>query len=204
MPDLPIVAPGYGEELFPETEDLSGILSNRCVVDRAVLTEAIRAAMNRPFLKVLRWVEILLCALCLGLMVKAIQGGESRLAVWCGSVAVMIGFFYLQQFVRYPKKAVKNQLTRVAVDEGTLAPEDTLWFKDENVARRRGEQGEILHMPYGNIRRVFETRRLFVITTKHNRLIPLDKKGFADGTAEDFCRLIAEKTGKAVRRDPKL
>lgn len=205
MSELPIVAPGYEPEYeTPVAEDLTGILSNTCVIDKRVLTECIRTAMNRPFFKVLRWVEIVLAVLCVGLTVKAIQGGEARLAVWCGSVAVMIGFFFLQQFVLYPKKAVKNQITRQAMDDGTLALENRLWFKDENVANRRGEQEQILHMPYANIRRVTETSRLFVITTKHNRLIPLDKAGFADGTAEDFRRRIAEKTGKPVRRDPKL
>ena len=89
MSDLPIVAPGYVED-GPEAEDLSGCLVNTCVLSRAVLTETIRAAMNRPVFRVLRIVEPALALLCLGLLIWAVSDGQPRYAIWCGFLLVML------------------------------------------------------------------------------------------------------------------
>ena len=195
MSELPIVAPGYEEE--PEVEDVTGLLANRCVVDRETLTEAMDAAMHTPFFRVLRVAEPILMLASLGLLLWSVFDhlGAAPIIRWSFVLAMLL-YFYWQQFIRYPKKAVENQLVRQAVDEGTLAPETWLYFKEENIARRRGEAEELLHMPYGNIKRLLETDRLLVIATRRRRLIPLDKAGFENGTAADFLRLIAEKCPK--------
>ncbi|MBO4418924.1 MAG: YcxB family protein [Oscillospiraceae bacterium] len=195
MPDLPIVAPGYAPE-EPEAEDLSGCLTNTCVLNRAVLTETMQAAMNRPFFRVLRVGEPLLALLCLGLLIWAVTDGQPRYAIWCGFLLVMLGFFYVQQFLLYPKKAVKNQLLRQLRDDGAAELENRLYFTQESVANRRGDSAQVLHMDYGKIRRVTETERLIVLTTRTRRLIPLDKSGFENGTVEDLNALLQAKCPK--------
>ena len=192
MSDLPIVAPGY-EERPPEAEELSGCLSNTCVLDRAVLTEALTAAMNRPFFRVLRIGEPILALLCLGLLVWAITDSQPRFALWCGFLLAMICFFYVQQFLWYPKKAVKNQLLRQAVEDGARELVNRIYFTEANVANRRGDSDLVLHMDYGKLKGVTETDHLIVLTTKANRLISLDKQGFENGTAEDLLTLLQEK-----------
>lgn len=188
MSDLPIVAPGYADE--PETEDLSGCLTNTCVLNQAVLTEALGTAMRRPFFRVLRMVETGLAALSLGLLIWAVADGQPRFALLCGFLLAMICFFYVQQFLWYPKKAVKNQLLRQALEDGAEELVNRLYFTQENVGNRRGDSDQVLHMDYSKIKRFSETDRLFVLTTQANRLIPLDKVGFTNGTAEDLKALL--------------
>ena len=177
-----------------EEEALDGCLSNLTVLDKAVLDEAMRAALNRPFFRILRIAEPVLAACFLGLGLWALLAGDAgHLPLWCGFLVLMIGFFYVQQFVWYPRKAVKNQLMHQAMDDGQAALENRLWFTEENVANRRGEGGQVLHMPYGRIKRLTETPRLLILTTRSNRLIPLDKQGFENGSAEDLKKLLRRK-----------
>lgn len=191
MSDLPIVAPGYEDET--EAEDLSGCLTNVTVLNRAVLTETLAAAMHRPFFRVLRAVEAVLAAVSLGLLIWALADGQTRFALWCGFLLLMLGFYYVQQFVRYPKKAVKNQLRRQAVDDGAEELVNRLYFTEENIGNRRGDSDLVLHMDYGKLKRITETPNLIVLTTKANRLISLDKTGFENGTAEDLKKLLQNK-----------
>ena len=199
MPDLPIVAPGYEPEAqAPEAEALDGCLMNVCVIDKAVLTETMKAAMRRPFFRFLRWAELLLMAAALGLMIWALLTKQSGMTVLQAAfLLLMAGFFFVQQFVLYPRRAVKNQLLRQAVDEGSTALTNRLWFTERNVANRRGEGEEIRHMAYDQIKRVSETPELILLTTRRNRLISLDKQGFENGTAEDLYELLARKAPKA-------
>lgn len=194
MPDLPIVAPGYEDEDFSETQALEACLMNICVLGRATLTEAMEASMKRPFFRVLRGLELAVLLAAAGLLIWSIAAKQSTLTVLeAVFLLAMAGFFYLQQFVLYPRRAVKNQLTRQALEDGAEALENRLWFTPENVANRRGEGDQLLHMPYENIKRVTETEHLIVLTTRRNRLIPLDKAGFANGSAEDLYRLLESK-----------
>ncbi len=196
MSDLPIVAPGYAPEPeLPEPEALSGVLCNVCILNKAVLTETIGVAMNRPFFRVLRILEPLLMLFSLGLGIWAFREGRMELVIRCGFLLAMLVFFYLQQLVIYPRKAVKNQLRRQAMDDGAAELENRLWFTEENVANRRGESEQILHMDYDKLKRVTRTPRLLVLTTRRNRLIPLDRAGFENGTEEELLRLLYEKTG---------
>lgn len=206
MPELPIVAPGYEEENeAAEAEALSGCLTNLCVLDREVLTEAMRGAMDRPFFRVLRIVELAVIAAAIGLLIWTLAAKQDLSTVLQAVfLLAAAAFFYVQQFVRYPKKAVKNQLTRQALDDGSAALENRLYFTAENVANRRGEGEQLLHMPYENIKRVSETRRLILLTTRRNRVIPLDKRGFSNGGPAELYRLLAEKApnAKTERRNP--
>jgi hypothetical protein len=88
---------------------------------------------------------------------------------------------------------VKNQLLRQALDEGSTALVNRLYFTPDRVANRRGDSDQVLHMDYEKIKRVTQTPNLFVLTTRRNRLIPLDKAGFRNGGPEDFLALMAEK-----------
>lgn len=198
MSDLPMIAPGYEEpEAESELEALEGCLMNSCVIDRAVLTETMQAAMNRPFFRFLRWTELIVMAAALGLLIWALaskQGGSTVLqAVF---LLVMAAFFFLQQFVFYPRRAVKNQLMRQILDDGTRELTNRLWFTEENVANLRGEGDELRHMDYDKVKRVSESQNLILLTTRRNRLISLDKQGFANGTAEDLYRLLERKCPK--------
>ena len=196
MYQLPIVAPGYGEEP-PREEDLSRCLSNTCVIDKAVLTEALRGALDRPFFRILRIGEPLLIALCLGLLIWTLAARRGTgPAVLLGFVLVSVCLLYWLQFIRYPKKSVHDQLVKQAVEDGTLELENRLYFTQENVANRRGKRRDTLHMGYDKIKRVFETPRLIVLTTRRNRLIPLDKAGFANGGPEELYRLLTRKCPK--------
>lgn len=192
MADLPVVAPGYEDESPDETPE--GCLMNLCVLDRGVLTEAMEASMKRPFFRVLGGIELAVLLAAAGLLIWAVAARQSVLTVLEAIfLLAMAGFFYLQQFVLYPRRAVKNQLLRQALEDGAEALENRLWFTPENVANRRGEGDQLLHMPYENIKAVTETERLIVLTTRRNRLIPLDKAGFTNGTAEDLYRLLEDK-----------
>ena len=192
MPELPMVAPGYEDEYLDETPE--GCLMNLCVLDRGVLTEAMEASMKRPFFRVLGGIELAVLLAAAGLLIWALAARQSALTVLeAVFLLAMAGFFYLQQFVLYPRRAVKNQLLRQALEDGAEALENRLWFTPENVANRRGEGDQLLHMPYENIKAVTETERLIVLTTRRNRLIPLDKAGFTNGTAEDLYRLLEDK-----------
>lgn len=200
MPELPIVAPGYEEEneTAEAEEALSGCLMNLCVIDKAVLTEALGAALRRPFFRILRAVELIVVAAALGLVIWAIaskQAGSTLLQA-CFLLAAA-AFFYAQQFLLYPRRAVKNQLLRQALDEGSAALENRLWFTEENVANRRGESDELRHMDYQKIKRVSESERLIVITTRSRSLIPLDKSGFENGGPEELYRLLRRKAPQA-------
>lgn len=198
MSDLPIVAPGYAPEPeLPETEALSGVLCNVCILNKAVLTETIGVAMNRPFFRVLRILEPLLMLFSLGLGIWAFREGRMELVIRCGFLLAMLVFFYLQQLVIYPRKAVKNQLRRQAMDDGAAELENRLWFTEENVANRRGESDELRHMDYQKIKRVSETERLIVISTRSRSLIPLDKSGFENGGPEELYRLLRRKAPQA-------
>lgn len=202
MSELPMIAPGY-EDREPPDQDLSGCLSNLCVIDSAVLTEAMRAAMNRPFFRLLRIAELLLAALFLaGLIWAAVTSQGLGTLLWYAFLLLMLGFFFIQQFIWYPKRAVKNQLRRQALEDGAAALTNRLWFTEENVANRRGEGDQLLHMDYDRIKRVSETPRLIVLTTRANRLIPLDKAGFENGGPEDLLKLLERKCPriKRVRR----
>ena len=197
MSELPAVAPGYEDDVPQEDEALSGCLMNTCVLDKAALQEAMKASMRRPFFRVLRAIELLVAAAALGLLIWAVAAKQSSStilqAVFLLAAAL---FFFVQQFILYPRRAVKNQLLRQALDEGAAALKNRLWFTEENVANRRGDSPELRHMDYKKIKRVSETRRLILLTTRRNRVIPLDKKGFENGSAEDLFRLLAVKCPK--------
>ena len=135
----------------------------------------------------------MLAAVSLGLLIWALADGQTRFALWCGFLLLMLGFYYVQQFVRYPKKAVKNQLRRQAVDDGAEELVNRLYFTEENIGNRRGDSDLVLHMDYGKLKRITETPNLIVLTTKANRLISLDKTGFENGTAEDLKKLLQNK-----------
>ena len=198
MSDLPMIAPGYETE-GPQYEDVSGCLTNRCVIDKQTLTEAMHAALNTPFFRRLRIAELCLMVLSLGLLIWSIVGGLGLMpAIWSGFALLMLAYFFWQQFLRYPKNAVRNQLTRQARDDGSAALENWLYFQEENIANRRGEAEELLHMPYTKIRLLLETRRLYVLKTKSKNLIPLDKSGFTNGTGDDFRKLLARKCPRAL------
>ena len=200
MAELPPIAPGYEPE-DPPVEDVSGCLSNRCVLDKSTLNEALRTAMDTPFFRVLRILEPCLMAVTLGLLIwAAVKGLGATPILFYSLLLTALVYFYLQQFVLYPRRAVKNQILRQALNDGATAPENLLYFKAENIANRRGDAQELLHMPYEKIKRVTESRRLIVLTTRSKNLIPLDKSGFACGTAEDLWQLLAEKCPKADLR----
>lgn len=197
MPDLPMIAPGYGDD-EPVCEDLTHSLQNTCVIDKSVLTEAMGAATSQPLLRVLRIVEPALIALCLGMLIWTVATKKGTgPAVLIGFVLVSITFLFLWQFLIYPRRTVKQLHLRQALEDGTLALTNRLWFTDENVANRRGDSERVLHMGYDRIKRVSETGRLIVITTRTNHLVPLDKAGFENGGAEDFYRLIERKAPNA-------
>ena len=65
------------------------------------------------------------------------------------------------------------------------------------MANLRGEGDELRHMDYGKIKRISETRRLILLTTRRNRVIPLDKKGFSNGDSGELYKLLALKAPKA-------
>ena len=112
MAELPIVAPGYEEENeAAEAEALSGCLMNLCVIDKAVLTEAMGAALRRPFFRILRAVELIVAAAALGLVIWAIASKQagSTLVQACFLLAAA-AFFYAQQFHLYPRRAGKPAL----------------------------------------------------------------------------------------------
>lgn len=199
MPDLPPVAPGYEPEYeAPQPEDVSGCLSNRCLLNEQTLTEAMKLAMQTPLFRVLRIGEPCLMAVSLVLLIWALVKKLGATPVlFYGLLLAALLFFYVQQIVLYPRRAVKNQLLRQAEDYGTLELENRLYFKEENVANRRGEAEELLHMPYEKLRSVREGERLIILITKRKNTVPLDKNGFENGTAEDFWRLIAVKAPKA-------
>ena len=199
MPDLPIVAPGYEPEYeAPEAEDVGGCLANRCVLNKETFAEAMDLALRTPFFRVLRIGEPCLAAVALGLLIWAVvkRLGATTIGFYSLLLAALL-YFFLQQFVFYPKRAVKNQLLRQASDYGTLELENRLYFKAENVANRRGEAEELLHMPYDRLKRIVAGERLIVLITKRKNAIPLDRDGFENGTAEDLLRLLAEKAPAA-------
>ena len=199
MSDLPIVAPGYEPEEAEEQENLDGVLMNLCVIDEATLRETMAAAMRtNPALRILRIAEPVLGVITLGLLIYSLIVGAGATAVLINAfMLIMLTYFFVQQFILYPKKAVKNQLRRQAADDGTLALENRLYFREENVANRRGEGDLLLHMPYGKIRRAAADGRLIVLTTKSKNTIPLDRGGFFNGTEEDFWALLAKKAPQA-------
>ncbi|MCR5552421.1 MAG: YcxB family protein [Oscillospiraceae bacterium] len=199
MTDLPPVAPGYETEYdLPEAEDVSGCLANCCVLNKETLTEALSLALRTPLFRVLRILEPCLAAIALGLLIWALvkQLGTAPVLFY-GLLLAALLYFYLQQFVLYPKKAVKNQLIRQGTDYGTPELENWLYFKEENVANRRGEAEELLHMPYDKLRRIIVGERLIVLVTKSRNSIPLDRAGFENGSAEDLLRLLARKAPDA-------
>ena len=202
MSDLPIVAPGYEEpEAESELDALSGCLKNTCVIDKAVLTESMKAAMRRPFFRFLFWTELIVMAAALGLLIWAIAARQSSTTILQAVfLLVMAGFFFVQQFILYPRRAVKNQLLRQAMDEGTTELTNRLWFTEDSVANLRGDSDEVRHMEYKKIKRVMETRNLILLTTRRNRLISLDKRGFENGTAEDLYRILEAKCPKLQKR----
>ena len=194
MSDLPMNAPGFAPDGGTQADGMEGVLTNRCVIDRAVLTEAMDGAMRTPFFRVLRVLEPILAVLALGLLIWAVSARRGTgPVIWNGFLLVMVSFFYVQQFIIYPRRAVKNQLTRQLLDDGTEALENHLYFTEENVANRRGQADALLHMDYAKIKRVSGTKRLILLTTRANRVIPLDRAGFSGGTAEDLLRLLREK-----------
>ena len=197
---LPPVAPGYEEDPWEE-EDLTGVLSNTCLLDKTNLTEAMKAAMDAPFLRATRILEPILMVLSLGLLIWAVVARRGAAPIlWGAFLLGMTGFFYVQQMVLYPRRAVKNQLTRQALEDGAAELENRLWFREENIANRRGEGDQLLHMGYDKVKRLAETRRLIVITTRRNRLIPLDKEGFQNGGPAEFWGLMARKAPQAPQR----
>lgn len=202
MSDLPIVAPGYEPEEAPAREDLEGVLMNLCVIDEKTLRQTMQAALRtNPALRILRVAEPVLALAVLGLLIYSIVVDAGATAVLINAfMLIMLCYFYLQQFVFYPKKAVKNQLQRQAVDDGTLTLENRLYFREENVANRRGESDQLLHMPYSRIRSAAADGRLIVLTTKSKNTIPLDREGFANGTEEEFWRLLRTKAPQAKLR----
>ncbi len=201
MAELPITAPGYEAPTeAEEREDVTGVLSNRCLLNKETFTEAVKVAMGAPVLRFIRYLELFLMAVCVGLMLWALVGKQgAQMLIWPGFALAMLLYFYWQQFVNYPKKAVKNRMVRLALDEGAEELENLLYFKEENIANRRGEAETLLHMPYRKVKRLTESRRLIVITTKSRHLVPLDRQGFENGDEADFWRLIRRKAPKAKR-----
>ena len=194
MTELPFIAPGYEAREPEEPQVPAGALTNLCVIDKSVLAEAMAGAMRTPFLRFLRVLEPILAALALGLLLWAILARRGAGPVlWGAFLLTMVLFFYLQQFILYPRRAVRNQLTRQILEDGTDRLENRLYFTEENVANRRGQGDALLHMDYSKIKRVSGTKRLILLTTRANRVIPLDRAGFSGGTAEDLLRLLREK-----------
>lgn len=195
MAELPMIAPGY-EEQAP-AEELEGVLTNTCVIDKSVLTEAMEAAMRTPFLRSLRVLGPCLMVLCLGLLIWSLATGQGAgPSLWWGFLLGMVSFFYVQQFLLYPRRAVKDQLLRQIRDDGTDRLVNRLYFTEENVGNRRGDSDLVLHMDYDKIKRLTQTRRLLVITTRRNRLIPLDKNGFTNGSRAELEALLRRKVPK--------
>lgn len=194
MSELPFTAPGCGAGDPTGPEIPAETLTNLCVIDRSVLAEAMTGGMSTPFFRFLRVLEPILAALALGLLLWAILARRGTGPVlWGGFLLTMVLFFYFQQILLYPRRAVKNQLTRQILEDGIDRLENRLYFTDENVANRRGQGDTLLHMDYSKIKRVSGTPRLILLTTRANRIIPLDRAGFSGGTAEDLLRLLREK-----------
>ena len=56
MAELPITAPGYEAPTeAEEREDITGVLSNRCLLNRETFTEAVKVAMGAPVLRFIRY-----------------------------------------------------------------------------------------------------------------------------------------------------
>lgn len=198
MSDLPMIAPGYDAEDWEPEEDVRYVLTNRCMLNRATYTEAVHTAMGTPLLRIIRYFELFLMAVILGLLLWVIIGKlGARPIIWLGFALAMLLYFYWQQFIKYPKKAVRNRMINLALNDGVDEVENYLYFKQENIANRRGDAERLLHMPYKKVKRLTESDRLIVITTKSRHAVPLDRQGFQNGTEEDFWRLIAEKAPKA-------
>lgn len=196
MYQLPIVAPGYGEEP-PREEGLSRCLSNTCVIDKAVLTEALRGGSGPPLFPD-----------------PADRGAPAHRPVpgsadldpgrppghgARGAAGLRAGIrlpALLAPVHPLPQKIRPRPAGEAGVEDGTLELENRLYFTQENVANRRGKRRDTLHMGYDKIKRVFETPRLIVLTTRRNRLIPLDKAGFANGGPEELYRLLTRKCPK--------
>ncbi len=193
MAELPMIAPGY-DESPRDSENLEDCLSNCCVIDKSVLREAMGAALRQPLLRVLGLVEPLLIALCLGMLIWTLVNKKGTgPAVLIGLVLAAVSFLCLWQFVIYPRRTVKQLLLRQALEDGSLALPNRLYFTPENVANRRGDSPRVLHMGYDRIKRVSETPRLIVLTTRRKHLIPLDKEGFSNGNAQDLYKLLRQK-----------
>jgi len=174
------------------------VLSHRCVLSEQTLRRAMDLALKAAFFRVLRVLEPLLAAVSLALLIWALAKGLGTAPVLFYSLLLAASvFFYVQQFIRYPRRAVKNQLLRQAADWGTPEPEARLWFGPESVARCVGDADEPQHMPYEKIRSVREDGELIVLLTRSRNVIPLPKDGFENGTAEDLWRLLARRAPQA-------
>ena len=186
-----MIAPGY-ETSAPE-ESTVGVLSNRCLLDRPCLTEALRASMRSPLICALQAVDLGLMALFAGLLILAIvkKAGAGPI-IEAALLLIMVSYFYIYQFLYLPRRLVKKQILHYATIDGYR--DNEIFFFPANVGNRRGE--EILHMDYGRIKRVNESARYIVLTTGGSNLIPLDKTRFENGGPEDFWRLLAQYSPK--------
>ena len=202
MSDYPLDPLDIEAGQSPRQEELEGVLCNRCILEEQTLRRTMQAAMRaNPLLRIGKIAEPVLAVLALGLLIWAAVARMGRTAVLLNAfVLAMLCYFYLQQFVLYPRRAVKNQLLRQARDDGSLQVENRLFFTEQSVANLRGEAEEPLHMSYRKIKRVFADGGLIVIQTRSKNNIPLDRKGFSNGTEEDFWRLIRRKAPDAKLR----
>lgn len=173
------------------TQPESPLFVNCTTYTQELLPEICRRA-NRPRLR------ILTAALVIYLLLMSVLffGKGNVLLGWMALLLLALPLVLSRWVVR---RAVKQTLARSQVLYGQ-PDQQILSFGTNRLTIRNPRSGGELTLPYGQIRRMDQSRHCYFFDMEGHLLVTVDKAGFQRGDPQDFLPFIQEKLAQAGRK----
>ena len=173
-------------------------LSNDSTLNRQNLETAIRASMKTPVFYAMQVVYLILF-LCLTVLLFVMIALKVRSSAITASIFMLVTIVALFIFTRwiFPKLSAKSQMRRKQELAGVEEIRSRMTFADDVLQICTEKPVEKIDLSYDKLNSISETEHLILLNTRERQIFILDKKGFQNGTQEDFWSLIAQKCPQA-------
>ncbi|MCL1786493.1 MAG: YcxB family protein [Defluviitaleaceae bacterium] len=109
-------------------------------------------------------------------------------------VGIVVAFVFIFTFFLAPKRNIKINLQRAKETTGTTDLEVQTAFADDGIKLHDLSSGGRSTVDYGNVNRFAETKNMYILLTKANLLIIVNKATLAQaGETEAFLQFIKSK-----------
>jgi len=132
--------------------------------------------------------------MCLGILGISLRHPDDvhifYVSIFCFIIAVLFPLIYIRQF----NHVTKTNFRREQEQTGTAENERIVSFTDEKIKVHSVNTGATVFMDYNVVARCAETENIFVLFTKENLVIIVNKNSLVcEGKYEDFLRFIKGK-----------